>query len=446
MRRSDVPTKTWRFNAGVSDLQAVIGSFALAEASGTTLPPIVADLVEVAGAIHVVDRSVRRPSPTSGNGSWSRQLQVVLGVRRPDVWNSSGVSSLLVDLLTWLTDDVWTLNFVPRQAPAVAAECVQFLFPMAAQAECIALFSGGVDSLAGLALAHEDGHRPMLMSVRSNRRMLANQTEVLEALRRSTGIAAERVGIDLHLDHTPSHEPSQRARGFGFLSLGAALVELCRTDALLVFENGVGAINLPYSAAQAGAHGTRAMHPATLQLAAQLYSALFARRISVVNPNQFRTKAEMCRQLPFEVQQVLPYARSCDTAYATRLSPDSCGACTSCLLRRQALLAAGLPAIDAATDVRFDAFAPAALGNSASYPLRAMLSQAARLAAATAASDPWRSLCFEFPDIVHAASALPDEPNAVRSLSDMYCRYVGEWRSMPEHITAAYLDAGLPAA
>ena len=449
MHRSRGPeSKTWRFNSAgsTSHERAIVGSFALAEAAGQTLPPAVADLLEVAGAIHVIDRAVRRPTLCAGIGSWSREFEVVIGVRDVERWNRPEVRTSLTELLAWLTDDSWAIEFTNRAASAVPAECVQFLFPSNADVDSVALFSGGVDSVAGLALAHQDGRRPMLLSAQSNRRMMAGQIEVLDALRTRAGIEPAHVGVDLYLDHVRSPEASQRARGFGFLSLGAALLELIGENELLVFENGVGAINLPYSAAQAGAHGTRAMHPATLSRAAELFSLLFDRAVRVSNPNQFRTKAEMCGALPKDVQLLLPLARSCDTAYATRLSPDSCGACTSCLLRRQALIAVGLEHIDAATDVRFDAFAPTALLDGAAYPLRAMLSQAARLATAIASPNPWHAICAEFPDITLAVTGLHDTTNASSELIDVYMRYVREWQAFPASITGRYFNDGRAAA
>lgn len=369
-RYRDSQLRFWRFNAAGtdSDIQAVVGSFALAEAAGQTIPPVVADLVEVAGAVHVIDRSVRRPTLCTGLGSWSRNLHLELGVREPDVWNQPELHARLSDLLARLTDDSRTIQFTHRQAPSVAAECVQFLFPSKSDIDSVALFSGGVDSIVGFAIARYQGQRPMLMSAQSNRRMLAGRIEVLNALRDDAGIQSVRVGVDLHLDHAKSIESSQRARGFGFLSLGAALVEQMGVDHLMVFENGVGAINLPYSAAQAGAHGTRAMQSETLRRSAALFGLLFQRPIRVSNPNRFRTKAEMCRSVPKEVHKSLASARSCDTAYVTRLEPDSCGACTSCLHRRHALIAAGLEMV-ATTPVRFDALAPNAIHLPAAYPL-----------------------------------------------------------------------------
>ena len=107
-----------------------------------------------------------------------------------------------------------------------------------------------------------------------------------------------RVPIELHLKSAPAIEKSQRARGFGFLALAAASAALAGLDTVHVYENGIGAINLAYTSAQTGAHGTRAMHPETLAKATQLFSLALDHRLTVVNRSQYLTKAEMCAALP----------------------------------------------------------------------------------------------------------------------------------------------------
>ena len=79
--------------------------------------------------------------------------------------------------------------------------------------------------------------------------------------------------------HGRTAESSQRSRGLLFLAAGIATAWALRQDQLRVFENGIGAINLPYLRSQFGSQATRAMHPRTLLLAQNLAAAISHRPV-----------------------------------------------------------------------------------------------------------------------------------------------------------------------
>ena len=264
-----------------------------------------------------------------------------MGVRESQLWSDQAIYDQLAGLLRSLTDDEWLIEFVPRVAPERPAECVQFLFQSAPGGDVVALFSGGLDSLAGLAADVREGATPLALSVESNSRVAKSQREVLNTFNSGLGTSIVRAPIELHLKSAPAVEKSQRARGFGFLALAAALAALADHDTVHVYENGIGAINLAYTSAQTGAHGTRAMHPETLARASELFSLALGHQLMIANRSQYLTKAEMCAELPDALHPAIGLTESCDTAFAYRgTGPPSCGRCTSCLLRRQALAAA----------------------------------------------------------------------------------------------------------
>lgn len=384
---------------------------------GRTPSALTMDLVEMVAAVHLVDRAERRPRATRSGDSWSRRLHLVMGVREWQWWSAEMVHDQIVDLLRYLTDDDWLIEFAPRIAPERIAECVQFLFASSPGGDVVALFSGGLDSLAGMASDVTHGIRPVALSIESNRRLAK----------------------------------SQRARGFGFLALGAAMAALAKLECVHVYENGIGAINLPYTSAQTGAQGARAMRPETVALATRLFSLCLDRSVTIVNRSQYLTKAEMCAALPSAIHPAVLLTKSCDTAFAYRGSgPSSCGSCTSCLLRRQALAAAGLGHLDLASNYRLDAFAHLPAGETP-YSLRAMLSQAARLQRALGGSrstGAWPRLVRELPDIVRAVDALHtgSGPEPQVAVTDMLRRYVEEWLAIPSPLVAAYLEPCQDAA
>lgn len=451
----DGTRRRWVFNAGHEQSQTAQGvtvdELRVAELLGKTPPGPVMDLIELIAAIHLVDRAERRPRGRKPGDTWSRHLHLVMGVRESQWWSDPTIHDQLAGLLRSLTDDEWLIEFVPRVAPVRPAEYVQFLFESAPGGDVVALFSGGLDSLAGLTADVRDGATPLALSVESNSRVAKSQRDVLSSFNHGLNTSIVRVPIELHLKSAPAVEESQRARGFGFLGLAAALATLSRQDTVHVYENGIGAINLAYTAAQTGAHGTRAMHPETLAKAAQLFSLVLDHRLTIVNTSQYLTKGEMCAALPGALRPTIELTESCDTAFSYRGNgPASCGKCTSCLLRRQALAAAGLSDLDPPSKYRLDAFAGPSTMAEPPYQLRAMLSQAARLhrALGTDSTIAWSRLVREFPDLVRVVQGLRSTPETKPEIAvtDLLRRYVKEWYAVQSPLVASYLGHGQAAA
>jgi hypothetical protein len=138
-------------------------------------------------------------------------------------------------------------------------------------------------------------------------------------------------------------EASQRSRGLLFLAMGATAASQLHLPTFSVYETGVGCINLPTSAAQVGAQGTRAMHPRTLALFNQLVGTVLERPVRAVAPFFLHTKGELCRLAGSALADLARVSMSCDEGEGHK--PDAmlhCGLCTSCLFRRIALRAGGL--------------------------------------------------------------------------------------------------------
>ena len=435
---------SWAFNVpGKTALRhASLRDFTIADALGERLEPRALDLLEVVAAVHTVDRAERRPSSALCGASWSRSLAVQVGVRDPDLWSSDRTRSLLHELLAWLTDDNWNMEFVQRSGRARSGETVQFLFETPQTASAVALFSGGLDSVAGLVADIEAGTSPIAVSVTTNNRMATSQRKTLAVVNEALSTRVAHVAVPLHLVGGEAPEKSQRARGFSFLGLGAVAAHAAGTDRIHVYENGVGAINLPYTAGQTGAHNTRAMHPRTLEIAANLFSLLFETDFIVENRSAFETKAQMCMNLPESVASMVSATSSCDGSYTRRTAGSKeCGLCTSCLLRRQALFGAGIDRFESAGAYRADAFRADDVAAPDLYELRAMLGQAASIREALSEATPWSALVRAFPTITHAVIRRdPFGDDATRrALVEMYRRYVDEWQRVPSPLVRVFL-------
>jgi hypothetical protein len=132
-----------------------------------------------------------------------------------------------------------------------------------------------------------------------------------------------------------------RARGVVFTLLGCACAYLMGQQVLYLYENGIGAINLPYRESAVGLDHSRSVHPLTLVMVSDVVSQLLGKEFQVKNPFLFSTKAEMCKSLANNGRDDLPpLTMSCDSPH--RQKPVQCGYCSSCLLRRQSLAASSI--------------------------------------------------------------------------------------------------------
>jgi hypothetical protein len=102
--------------------------------------PRACDLLSIALAAVAADLAGHRDKSPDG---WTREFDLTVAVIDPAFWN--GQADVIVRLLSYLTTDRWTIRFValghmpkPPQVPVRPSE------------ECVALLSGGLDSLIGV--------------------------------------------------------------------------------------------------------------------------------------------------------------------------------------------------------------------------------------------------------------------------------------------------------
>ena len=405
---------------------------------GNSLSPILADLVEVAAAVHIADRLGVR-GRTSPEG-WRRRLQVDIPVRCLSDWNRAEVGESLFALLTFLTGDEWDIHFSSRPGSLRTSESQGHLFPVALdQPARVSLFSGGLDALAGTLAAIDRNPDEHLICVSGspNSRQAHHQKAQMAVLRGTSRGSVTHVRVPCWLDSSDEadQEPTRRTRGFLFLALGAATALNAGGNRLWIYENGVGAINLPYERIPLGVPNSRSVHPETLFLAARFVQALRGRMFAIENPCVFQTKGEMCL-LP-AVQRfatAIGDTFSCDGFPVQRSKTPQCGVCTSCILRRLALHAASLQDADT-MGYACDLYLP----NGGINPRRlrglaAMDWQVERLS--TAGKSGWAGLMGEFHELRQACMALmtlTGESSEViqERLVRLYAAHVAEWRVFP---------------
>ncbi len=365
--------------------------------------PMLADLVDIAIAIHMADRLAVRT--LNCRNTWSRRLHLKICVRYPELWADAAMRKQLEELLAFLTEDIWTFDFVVHRDPRRTSEIQAFLFPGGnTSISSISLFSGGLDSLAGTsaAISKATGKHFILVSASPNFRQRLRQQHQVKILREELGAKISHVSIPYGMQNGDQYaqEPSRRTRGFLFLVLGGVTAISAGCSALTLYENGLGAINLPYDQSQIGTDNARAVHPRVLRYAAALLSNLAEQPFSVLNPCIYLTKAEMVRPLAADrTQRAIPLTFSCDGFPVRTKGHSQCGFCTSCLLRRFSLEIAGLQHLDSSEYLRDWKSNSFVLSKHHLRGLRAMDWQVLRFQKCFEARDSWSALTLEFPEL-----------------------------------------------
>jgi 7-cyano-7-deazaguanine synthase in queuosine biosynthesis len=309
------------------------------------------DLLNIATGIYAVDRITKRKAQ-AGNDLGVRSLSVCFAVQDLPFWQGPEVGEALTELLCFLTDDNWSVTFQSETiAPPALGRQSRLEFPWARKPRRIALYSGGLDSAAGLANRVTSGVDDYLLVTVGHhsglRHRCSHQVQRLSQLTNThqqlhTALVVHlKGGASKRMSH---QEPSQRSRAFLFCAAAAVVAQSCEVEQIEVFENGVGAINLPLMAGMlTGGLATRGAHPSFLRLMSQIATAVAERRLVYSLPFAEKTKAEMLAPLLARgLQEWAASSRSCVHTSLRVRGATHCGQCPGCIERRQAFFAAGM--------------------------------------------------------------------------------------------------------
>lgn len=402
---------------------------ALIRSNKQCLPEIVADMIDVAASIHFADRLIDKSSDTIC------EINVTLPLRDLYSFSDANIREGLEDVLYWYTGDHWRFHFVKRVSEKRAAETqIHFPFNESNRAPIeMALWSGGLDSMAGLynrLKAYPDTHF-ILVGTGSNVYTHAIQRDVAHEIGRVFSERTTLVQIPIRFEHTQDLPKNRRprARGLVFLLIGAACAYLEKVDVLHVYENGIGAINLPFRASEIGLDHSRSVHPISLYKIGKWLSQLFNKSFEIHNPFLYSTKAQICAALAgSEHADLIFRTHSCDQLRHEH--PRQCGHCSSCLLRRYALTANGI------RDLTHYAYPD--IDQEENHRSR-MLAQTRTLHTALNSPSPWQQLLEIYHSLRETAEAQAlaekvDTSIVIGDIIGLYRNYIREWESVATEI------------
>lgn len=321
------------------------------------------DLLRIATGIYAVDRISKRKKRRD-NEHGIRQLRLVFEVRDYAFWTRSDMNESLAAVLCFLTDDDWSFDFQHAQrAPGDLGHQDFLNLPRPFQPRHAALYSGGLDSAAGLAnrflggandfilvtVSHQSGlHRRVERQIKGNKQTKGLNTLVSESKEVAPNVLHSTLTTSLHGGKSKrirQQERTQRTRAFFFCAAAVIAAKAYDLEVIEMFENGVGTINLPLMTGMLGSGlSTRGAHPTFLRLMSELSGQVAEKPIRFVLPFESKTKSEMLQDLK-TVPGLATWAqasRSCVHTSLRQVGKTHCGRCPGCVERRQAFAAANI--------------------------------------------------------------------------------------------------------
>lgn len=417
-----IRTRSYISRLGIDDLQLIRKEY-------PTFPSVISDVIDIAAAVHFADRLADKSTDQICD------ISLNLPLREPWRFNAPSALKKLEEILYWYTGNHWNFLFPQRTGEERAAEAQAHLpfDPIDQGPSEIALWSGGLDSMAGLynrIMAQPDTYFT-LVGTGSNIHTHAIQRYAAKKLREVFKNRVSLVQIPLTFEQTAHQIKNRypRARGFAFLLIGGACAYLEGKHTLNVYENGIGAINLPFRASEIGLDHSRSVHPTSLYKVGLWFSNILGEEFTIRNPFVFWTKAQMCEPFSLDMHaQLIAETYSCDRL--RHESPRQCGNCSSCLLRKYALAVNEL--LDPTLYVQ-EGFQQE--GDGSTNHLPAMLAQVKTLRTALNNPSTWELLSKAYEELQETAQALAITENmkvneVSSKLTDLFRTYVCEWENL----------------
>lgn len=304
------------------------------------LDPLVKDLYRIALVVYLWDLNTKRKQIEP------RYFSVLMSVSSKEKWEA--VKIHLEGTLGFLSGDTFDFHFVQgRRSSSVA-------FPRRND-KCVALFSGGLDSLAGFKWMLNNKLDPILVSHQSASLTAGIQRSLVDLLQGIIGKPVEWHQIRAVGERKKGLtgiETTQFSRSFLYLTIGAIFALAKGASTEYIFENGVIALNIPLTPSRIYSN-TRTAHPQFLSKYQVLLDSLFGRRVNIRNPFLEMTKGEVVELLNSKGFRDLvsatitcPYCLSMRWKRVSTTTTKNDGYCFPCIVRRSAVYYASLEKYD----------------------------------------------------------------------------------------------------
>lgn len=322
------------------------------------LPDRVLDLLQIAAMVFCADRMVRRGERDSiSNQAWARRFQFHISVLDFDFWNKLEVKTLLSEALCFMTGDrkfefdfhaAESGHFEERDYHQLSIFSEEKFRISDVDEYDVMLFSGGLDSLAGILeeLISKD-RKVIAVSHKSNSTVVHLQKNLVDKLNQDYYGRVIPYGFSCHNKGIASVEETQRTRMFLFSAIAFAICQCFDKHSFWVYENGVTSLNFSVQTDVINARASRTTHPKTLGLLKKFYR-LFDESFDIITPYYRKTKEDIVKIFQkLNRLDLIASAVSCSSTRTKRSMCPHCGCCSQCIDRRFAIFASGLTDYDA---------------------------------------------------------------------------------------------------
>ncbi len=323
------------------------------------IPKRIKDLLEISALVYAADRMIKRGNPHDLEyHGWGRAQHFVFKVRDIAFWRKPSTVRLLTDALLFVTGDS-ELKFTFLEGAKDIGQLNIFdtegvSSDLTAKDCSIVLFSGGLDSLAGIIDTLEQTKATIvLVSHRANPGTTKTQREIANRLMLDYPGRIEHFSFECTLKNRATEE-TQRSRIFLYTSIAFALSRVIGQKSITVFENGITSINFSKRADLINSRASKTTHPKTLANIKSFFSAVAEFQFDIKHPFLFKTKTEVFETLSqYHRHNYINSTVTCTKTFQrfTRNSNAShCGGCSQCIDRRFAAFASNLDSFDAVYD------------------------------------------------------------------------------------------------
>lgn len=324
-----------------------------------TLPSRILDFLYIAAMVFCADRQVNRGERTSlSNDAWARSFEFHIPVLDIDFWENKNLQKSLSDALCFMTGDrSYTFSFEKSKVGLIPKKDYQQLAIFNRETDRIGdsenvdvmLFSGGLDSLAGVIerLNTVLDRKLLIVSHRANNTVIHTQQNVIKYLNQKYPDRLIDYGFQCNNCGMVSKEETQRTRMFLFATIAFSICYSIGKQKFYVYENGITSINLPIQTDVINARASRTTHPKTLGLMNKIFR-FFDDDFRVEAPYFNKTKEDIVRKFSdFGEKDLIASAVSCSSTRNKPGMAPHCGCCSQCIDRRFAMYAANLDEVDA---------------------------------------------------------------------------------------------------
>ena len=316
------------------------------------LPPRCRDLLEIAAYVFTGDRLTPRGSSKAVEyQSWSRSPRFIIKVRDYEFWHQSRVGEALESALRFATGDYdYEFTFQPNHATPPTSLFDNEVFSLEHDGDIsIMLFSGGIDSLAGVVQQLEQNQKTCLPSkplVAGWNRPNANAALHPPYKRTTEGALALTNSGRIFKVLEPKRKRNA-AGPFLYGSIAFALATALGCDHFYICENGVTSLNFARRDDLINSRASRTTHPQTVGRLASLFSIIAERPFTIETPFMWCTKTDVVEYLKASGRgHLLSSSVSCSRTYNSGPNATHCGECFQCLDRRIGIYGAGADNLD----------------------------------------------------------------------------------------------------